>query len=307
MKKNKPVLVVLAAGLGSRYGGLKQLEPVALHGQLIIDYSIYDAKRAGFEEVIFVIRQEMESAFEETIGKRIGDNMKISYAYQELTDLPQGFTLPEGRTKPWGTAHAALAARKLISGSFAIINADDFYGAQAYQKIYDFLTKADSAFDHHGLVGYALANTVTEHGTVSRGICAVDENQNLVSVEECTYIEKGEITPRFSRDMGKTWESLPPETIVSMNLWGFAPSYLEEAEIQFAQFLANDADPLTKEFYLPTVADQLIAEKKASVSVLSSKDLWYGITYPQDRPYVMDALKALTQQGKYPENLWENT
>ncbi|MFI3253036.1 MAG: NTP transferase domain-containing protein [Eubacteriales bacterium] len=306
MMEKKPVLVVLAAGLGSRYGGLKQLEPVAGYGQLIIDYSIFDAKRAGFEEVIFVIRPEMESAFQETIQARIGDNMKITYAYQELNDLPENFSVPEGRSKPWGTAHAALAARRLISGPFAIINADDFYGAEAYQKIYDFLTSADSAENHHGLVGYALANTVTEHGTVSRGICEVDENNCLLSVVEYTHIEKGTQSPRFSKDKGETWESVPPETIVSMNLWGFASSYLKEAEIQFAQFLGNDADPLTKEFYLPTVADQLIQEKKATVSVLSSKDLWYGITYPQDRPYVMKALETLTAQGLYPENLWEN-
>lgn len=305
MKQEKPVLVVLAAGMGSRYGGLKQLEPVDNQGHLIIDYSIYDAKRAGFEQVIFIIRPEMEQAFAETIAQRIAGQMEIAYAYQNIQDIPEDCTLPQGRSKPWGTAHAALAARHLISGPFAIINADDFYGAQAYEKIFHFLTQEAKGENHHGLVGYALENTVTEHGTVSRGICSVSESGLLQSVVECTHIEKGEHCPRFTKDKGESWTDLSGDTIVSMNLWGFQRSYLIEAEHQFHAFLQGEGDPMTKEFYLPTVADQLICQGKAEVSVLSSQALWYGITYPQDRPLVMTALEKLRNQGDYPEKLWE--
>lgn len=298
----KPVLVVLAAGLGSRYGGLKQLEPVGSHGQLIIDYSIYDAKRAGFEEVVFVIRPENQEAFEETIGKRIGNHLKVTYAPQVVADLPQGYALPAGRTKPWGTAHAALCAGKFVSGNFAIINADDFYGAEAYVKIYDFL--AQTSGGQFGLVGYALKNTVTEFGTVSRGVCTVDENQKLLGVVEHTHIEKGDSCPRFTLDKGETWTDISGDSVVSMNLWGFTSAYLKDAQKQFQDFLDNDSDPMTKEFYLPSVADLMIQEKKAEVSVMTSKDLWYGITYPQDRPQVVEALAEFTKKGLYPENLW---
>lgn len=297
---NEAVLVVLAAGMGSRYGGLKQLEPVGAEGQLIIDYSLYDAKRAGFSQVIFVIREEMQSAFDETIGARVGEHMSLSYAYQRLEDLPEGFSLPQGRTKPWGTAHAALAAKAQIQSPFAIINADDFYGAEAYTKVYQHL----SSSQEHALVGYALENTVTEHGTVSRGVCKVSPQGYLETVVERTHIAQGELCPRFSLDKGASWEDIPGDCIVSMNLWGFQPSYLQEAESQFCQFLAGDGDPLTKEFYLPTVADQLISQGRGKVKVLSSQDLWYGITYPQDRPSVVEAIETMTKAGKYPEKLW---
>ncbi len=299
----KPVLLVLAAGMGSRYGGLKQLEPVGEHGQLIIDYSLFDAKRAGFEEVVFVIRPEMESAFEETISARIGGNMKLSYAHQVLEDLPEGFSLPEGRTKPWGTAHAALSARHLIKGSFAIINADDFYGKEAFQTVFDHLSTAKKG--EFALVGYELQNTVTEHGTVSRGVCAVDEHHTLLNVVERTHIKKGDSCPRFSLDKGETWEDLAGDSIVSMNLWGFDSSYLMDAQRQFQLFLETMADPLTSEFYLPSVADEMISQGKAKVSVLPCSDLWYGITYPDDRPRVVSALAEKTERGDYPSNLWE--
>lgn len=301
---NKPVLLVLAAGLGSRYGGLKQLEPVGDYEQIIIDYSIFDAKRAGFEEVIFVIRRENESAFQETIAKRVGSHMKIQYAYQDLSDLPEGFVLPEGRTKPWGTAHAALSARHLIQGHFAIINADDFYGAEAFQKMYQFLWKQGDTSNQYSLVGYLLKNTVTEHGSVSRGICTVDAENKLQTVTERTHIVKGEHCPRFTTDGGESWEDLSSNDIVSMNLWGYSKEFLSECEKQFASFLKNDSDPLTKEFYLPSVTDSLISQGNAEVSVLSSEEQWYGITYPEDRPLVVEAIARLTKEGKYPENLW---
>lgn len=299
----KPVLLVLAAGLGSRYGGLKQLEPVGEHGQLIIDYSLYDAKRAGFEDVIFVIRPEMEEAFRETIGARIGDKMNLSYAHQVLTDLPEGVSLPEGRTKPWGTAHAALAARAMVKGGFAIINADDFYGKGAFQAVYDHLSTAKEG--EFALVGYSLENTVTEHGTVSRGVCSVDEDGHLLKIVERTHIEKGQTCPRFSLDKGETWEELPGDSVVSMNLWGFDASYLMNAQSQFVDFLDNLREPLSQEFYLPTVADVMISQEKAEVTVVSCPDLWYGITYPEDRPRVEGAISAMTQAGDYPGNLWE--
>lgn len=301
-----PVLLVLAAGLGSRYGGLKQLESVSSHNQLIIDYSIYDAKRAGFEEVIFVIRPDTEEAFRETIGKRIGSKMKVRYAHQTSEDLPSGFLLPEGRTKPWGTAHAALAARDLISGSFATVNADDFYGASSYQKIFDFLQSTkDDTFYHYGLVGYALKNTVTEHGTVSRGVCVVDESNRLLKIDERTHIEKGTACPRYSLDGGTSWENLSEDTIVSMNLWGFSRSYLDEAYVGFQIFLKDMSDPLKSEYYLPTVASDLVKAGKAHITVLPSSENWYGITYPDDRPSVVEAIAQMTKEGLYPENLWE--
>lgn len=297
----KAVLLVLAAGMGSRYGGLKQLEPVGAEGQLIIDYSLYDAKRAGFEEVIFVIREEMQEAFDETIAKRVGSKLKLSYGYQRLEDLPQGYSIPQGRSKPWGTAHAALAARELISSPFAIINADDFYGAEAFVKVYDHLQQSSD----HALVGYALENTVTDHGTVSRGVCEISPEGYLQSVVERTHIASGTVCPKFSLDKGETWTDIAGDTIVSMNLWGFQESYLAEAQEQFTAFLEGSGDPLTKEFYLPSVADTLISQGRGKVKVLSSKDLWYGITYPQDRPSVVSAIQSMTTTGKYPKHLWQ--
>lgn len=302
----KPVLLVLAAGLGSRYGGLKQLDPVGSHNQLIIDYSIYDAKRAGFEEVIFVIRPEMEEAFQSTIAARIGKQMKISYAYQNLDDVPEGCTVPEGRSKPWGTAHAVLAARHLISGPFATINADDFYGASSYEAIFNFLSNtSDTEIAYqYGLVGYALKNTVTEHGTVSRGICQLDQQQHLIKIEERTKIEKGSDQPRYTLDDGENWIPLHEDTVVSMNLWGFTQSYLDEAYKGFRYFLNSLPFPEKSEYYLPSVADALITSKKAQVTVLPSREVWYGVTYPEDRPSVVEAIRRMTQVDQYPENLW---
>lgn len=300
----KPVLVVLAAGMGSRYGGLKQLAPMSDHGQLILDYSLYDAKRAGFEEVIFVIRPEMEEAFQETIGARVGNQLRLSYAYQTIEDLPQGYAVPTGRSKPWGTAHAALAVRHQVKSPFAIINADDFYGAQGYDSIFRFLSQEQDSPYGYGLVGYALENTVTDHGTVSRGVCSLTAEGYLATVVEHTHIAKGVTCPRYSLDKGQTWTDIDGGRIVSMNLWGFQPSYLKEAAQQFCTFLDTMSDPLTNEFYLPTVADTLIHEGKSQVTILPCKDKWYGVTYPQDRDEVVDALAKMTQEGKYPANLW---
>ncbi len=298
----KPVLVVMAAGLGSRYGGLKQLEPISDQGQLLIDYSLYDAKRAGFEKVVFVIRPEMEEAFEETIGARVKGQLEVVYAYQSLEDVPEGVIVPAQRSKPWGTAHAAMACRHVVQGPFAIINADDFYGAEGFRAVYEFLEKEDTNF---GLVGYALSNTVTEHGFVSRGICSVDAQGKLEQIVERTHIEAGESCPIFTEDGGESWEELPGDTIVSMNLWGFQQSYLEEAQRQWVAFHQDQENILKREFFLPTVADTMVRQGQVQVQVLPCSDSWYGVTYPQDRPCVMEAIAAMTQAGKYPSSLWQ--
>ncbi len=304
---NKPVLVVMAAGMGSRYGGLKQLDPVGGHGELIIDYSIYDARRAGFETVVFVIKPEIEADFKAAIGDRLSRVMDVRYVYQRLDDLPEGYAVPEGRVKPWGTAQAALAARGVVDGPFAVINADDYYGPEGFRAIYDYLlSHPDGDMYEYAMVGYLLENTVTEHGYVSRGVCVESGDNDLISVTERTRIEKGAACPRFTEDGGATWEDLPGDTIVSMNLWGFTRSYLDEAWARFPAFLdgALRDNPMKGEYYLPTVVSQLIAEGRARVKVLRSRDKWYGVTYQEDKPVVVKAIADMTAGGLYPENLW---
>ena len=304
---NKPVLVIMAAGMGSRYGGLKQLDPVGGHGQLIIDYSIFDARRAGFETVVFVIKPEIEAEFKEAIGDRVSKAMEIRYVYQRKEDLPEGYTVPADRTKPWGTAHAALAAREIVDGPFAVINADDYYGPEAYQKIYNYLsTHQDGDVYEYVMVGYLLKNTVTENGTVARGVCRETADHCLAQITERTKIEKGE-PPRYTEDDGKTWTELPGDTIVSMNLWGFTRSFLDEALARFPAFLDKTLaeDPEKGEYFLPTVVSQLIDEGKARVKVLRSQDKWYGVTYREDKPAVVAAIAEKTASGLYPDRLWE--
>ena len=305
---NKPVLVVMAAGMGSRYGGLKQLDPVGNHGQLIIDYSIYDARRAGFETVVFVIKHEIEDAFKAAIGDRLSRVMDVKYAYQDLTDLPEGYAVPEGRVKPWGTAHAILAARKVIDGPFAVINADDCYGPQGFKAIYDYLSAhpdREGCYEY-AMVGYLVGNTVTENGYVARGVCEEDEDGYLLKVTERTHIAKDGENARYTEDEGKTWVELPGDTIVSMNLWGFTKSFLTEAEARFPAFLdrALAENPLKGEYFLPSVVTQLLEEDKARVKVLRSHDKWYGVTYKEDKPMVVSALAEKTAQGLYPDDLW---
>ncbi|MCI8304282.1 MAG: NTP transferase domain-containing protein [Lawsonibacter sp.] len=304
---NKPVLVIMAAGMGSRYGGLKQLDPVGGHGQLIIDYSIYDARRAGFETVVFVIKPEIEADFKEAIGDRVSKVMEVKYAYQLKEDLPEGYSVPAGRTKPWGTAHAALAARGMIDGPFAVINADDYYGPAAYQEIYNYLsTHADGDLYEYVMVGYLLKNTVTENGTVARGVCEETADHFLTQVTERTKIEKG-APPRYTEDDGQTWITLDEDTIVSMNMWGFTHSFLDEALARFPAFLDKTLaeNPEKGEYFLPTVVSQLIDEDKARVRVLRSHDKWYGVTYREDKPAVMAAIAEKTAAGLYPDRLWE--
>lgn len=306
---NKPVLVVMAAGMGSRYGGLKQIDPVGGNGQLIIDYSIFDARRAGFETVVFIIKHEIEDSFKEAIGNRLSSVMNVKYAFQQLDILPQGYAVPEGRTKPWGTSHAILSAKNVIDGPFAVINADDYYGPEAFQIIYDYLSKntdQDGVYEY-AMVGYMLENTVTEHGSVARGVCVKNAEGYLDSVTERTRIEKTTTGARFTEDDGKSWENLPGDTVVSMNLWGFTHSFLGETEARFAAFLdgALKTNPLKSEYFLPSVVSQLIAEGKAQVKVLESRDKWYGVTYQEDKPVVVAAIAAKTAEGTYPDNLWE--
>ena len=304
----KPVLVVMAAGMGSRYGGLKQLDPVGAHGELIIDYSIYDARRAGFETVVFVIKHAIEETFKAGIGDRLSKVMDVRYAYQELDDLPEGYAVPEGRVKPWGTCHAILAARKVVDGPFAVINSDDYYGPEAFREMYDYLSTHEDrpGCYEYAMVGYLLGNTVTEHGHVARGVCVETADHFLRSVTEHTHIEKDGDNARSTRDGGETWEQLPGDTIVSMNLWGFTRSFLTEAEERFPAFLdrALKDDPVKGEYFLPSVVSALIGEGKARVKVLRSRDRWYGVTYHEDKPVVVSAIARMPQEGLYPANLW---
>ena len=307
--EKKPVLVVMAAGMGSRYGGLKQIDPVGPNGEIIIDYSLFDAKKAGFETVVFIIKKEIEKDFRESIGSRIPEGMNALYVFQNTADLPEGFELPEGRIKPWGTAHAVCAAREVIDAPFAVINADDYYGPDAFKVIFDYLSreKTGEKYDFT-MVAYELENTLTENGYVSRGVCTTDANDMLIDVTEHTHIEKdGDFGAKFTEDDGATWEALAPDSLVSMNLWGFTPDFVREAWNGFGAFLekAIRTNPLKAEYYLPSVVTDLINADKATVKVLHSGDRWYGVTYKEDKPKVVAALKRLHDIGTYPEKLWK--
>ena len=305
---NKPVLVVMAAGMGSRYGGLKQLDRIDENGHVILDYSVYDAHRAGFETVIFVIKPEHEELFRERIGNRMSRVMEVKYAFQRMEDLPAGYSVPAGREKPWGTAQAVLAARELVDGPFAVINADDYYGPEGFDEIYHYLLPHPDTpgMYEYAMVGYLLKNTVTENGSVARGVCTETASGYLHSVVERTKIMKGDRCPMYTEDDGLTWHDLCEDDIVSMNLWGFQRSYLEEAWAGFPAFLdkALEENPLKGEYYLPAVVSGLLSQHKARVKVLRSCDKWYGVTYKEDKPGVMEALKELREKGQYPELLW---
>ena len=299
---DKPVLVVLAAGMGSRYGGMKQLDPVGPSGQLIIDYSIFDARRAGFEKVIFIIRQEFEADFRKAIGDRLSRLMEVEYAYQSLDDLPVPYTAPEGRTKPFGTGQAVLSARNLIHGPFAVINSDDYYGPEAFRVMYEYLsTHADTQQYQYCMVGYQVKNTVTENGSVSRGVCVVGSDGMLESVTERTKIVQDKDGVIRYAD-GDGWVDLPGDTLVSMGIWGLTASFMQEAQDRFSGFLAESLpkDPMKCEYFLPTIISDLIGEGKAQVRMLHSTDKWYGVTYREDKPGVMAALARLTEEGLYP-------
>ena len=306
---NKPVLVIMAAGMGSRYGGLKQLDPVGNHDQVILDYSMYDARRAGFETVVFVIKPEIEADFRACIGDRVAKVMDVKYAFQRKDDLPAGYAVPPERTKPWGTAHAALAARNVVDGPFAVINADDYYGPEAFRVIYDYLLHHTDRPDcfQYAMVGYHLGKTLTDHGGVNRGVCRTNRDGLLESIDERLGIEKdGEGGGRFSLDGGETWTHLPGDTLVSMNFWGFQQSFLQEAQDRFPLLLrrALARHPEKGEVQLPVMVADMLDRGRAQVRVLSSGEKWFGVTYREDKPRVVEALREKTAAGQYPENLW---
>ena len=302
----KPVLVVMAAGMGSRYGGLKQIDPVGSHGEAILDYSVYDAHEAGFETIVIIIKEAIKKDFMETVGARLKKApVEIRYAYQELDKLPEGYTVPEVRTKPWGTSHAVLCAADVIDGApFAVINADDYYGKTAFKVIYNHLSQNPDA-GNYCMVGYELSKTVTEHGSVARGVCVTDASGNLIDIVERTRIEKQAGGIRFTED-GENWTDLADDTTVSMNMWGFNESFLKELKARFPAFLdkALVENPAKAEFFLPMTIGELLAEGKATVKVLNTPDQWHGVTYAADKPKVVAALRQKTQEGLYPDGLW---
>ena len=301
---HEPTLVIMAAGMGSRFGGLKQMTPVDEEGHFIIDFSLYDAYQAGFRRVAFIIKREIEQTFRETIGARMEKFFHVDYVYQELDRLPEGFAVPEGRKKPWGTAHAVACCRGVVEGPFAVINSDDFYGRGAYEAIYRFLTE-NKAPHHYAMLGYQLRNTVTEFGSVARGVCHVQDGM-LLDITERTKIFKRGQDAAYTED-GETFVPLSGDTQVSMNFWGFTPEILDEIWNAFPAFLAENlpVNPEKCEFYLPTFVGSRLAEKKVSVRVLPCMETWHGVTYKEDLDSVKSAIGALKREGKYPARLWE--
>ena len=304
----KPVLVIIAVGMGSRYGGLKQIDPVDQDGHIIMDFSIYDAKRAGFEKVVFIIKKAIEKEFKESIGNRVSQYMDVSYVYQELDTLPDGFEVPKGREKPFGTGHAILSCKGIVDGPFAVVNADDYYGVHAFRTMYDYLsTHADDDKYRYAMVGYILENTLTENGYVSRGICETDADGYLSGITERTHIEKRDGGVAFTEDDGANWTPISGQSIASMNMFGFTASMLKELESRFPAFLGKGLkeNPMKCEYFLPSVVGELIAEEKATVKVLKSTDRWYGITYKEDKEMVVEAIRKLKDEGVYPQHLWK--
>lgn len=305
----QPTLIIMAAGMGSRYGGLKQVDKITDAGEIILDFSLYDAMMAGFNRAVFVIKEENREIFREMVDERAGRFMEIEYAYQKLDDIPEGFTVPEDRQKPWGTAHAVLACRELINGPFVVINADDYYGPDAFVQIYDYLTthKDDDVYEYC-MVGYQLKNTVTENGHVARGVCELDDKGFLKKVTERTRIMHHGDSIAYTEDDGESWTPLADDTIVSMNFWGFSKSMMDELQNGLPAFLeqALAENPLKGEYFLPGVADRLVQEGKTRVKVLTSHDKWYGVTYKEDKEDVKNALQSMKDKGEhYPEKLWK--
>lgn len=299
----EPVFVIMAAGMGSRFGGLKQITPVDDQGHSIIDYSLYDAWKAGFRKVVFIIKHAIEEDFKNAVGTRMEQYFDVRYVFQEVDKLPEGFTVPEGRTKPWGTAHAIACAKDAIDGPFAVLNADDYYGANAIKTIYDFL-KEERQPSEHAMVGYLVRNTVTENGYVSRGVCTVEDGL-LKTVTERTHIEKRGNGAAYTED-GEHYVDLPGDTVVSMNLWGFQQELLEQFVGGFPAFLEENLpkNPLKCEYFLPSVANAQIQKGLGTVRVLPTEDVWYGVTYSEDLQSIKNAIRAMKEQKLYPEELW---
>lgn len=305
MEKMKPTLLVLAAGMGSRYGGLKQLDQVGPNGETIIDYSIYDAIQAGFGKVVFIIRHDFEAEFRKAVGDHYAKKIEVDYAFQSLDDLPASFKVPEGRQKPWGTGQAVYAARKVVKEPFAVINGDDFYGRSGYCQMAKYLSQAkDGAMADYCMCGFQMKNTLSENGSVSRGVCDVVDGK-LTKVVEHTTLERD---PAGSGVLSKMENGsvvkFTGEEIVSMNLWGFTPSLFDNLERLFIDFLSKRGNEMKSEFYIPSVADTLIREKLATVEVMTSKDSWFGVTYREDKEFVMNSIRELVAKGVYPEKLF---
>lgn len=304
----EPTLIIMAAGMGSRYGGMKQIEPVTDAGEIIMDFSLYDAMMAGFRRVIFVIKEEMEEGLKAYMAAGAGRHFEVAYAIQRLTDLPEGFVVPEGREKPWGTGHAVLACRNLVKGPFAVINADDYYGPAAFQKVFDFLAgEREVGWSDACMAGYLLGNTISEAGHVARGVCDVSKDGYLRHIVERTRIQRVEGEICYTENDGETWQPLPGDTPVSMNFWGYGLSMMEALAEGFGEFLQTTAveNPLKGEYLLPTITGKMIHQGKITVKVLPSPDRWYGMTYKEDKPLVTAALQSLKDKGLYPEKLWK--
>ena len=296
----------MAAGIGSRYGGLKQIDPVGPSGEIIIDYSIYDALRAGFKRVVFIIRKDIEESFREVVGRNVEPRADVEYVLQDLSDVPDSFSVPETRKKPWGTGHAVRSARGKLDGPFAVINADDFYGASSYGVLCDHLktAKDTDGVGDYCLVGYALWNTLSDHGHVARGVCSADDAGLLTAIHERTHIEKFGEEAKFSEDDGSTWQGVPRDALVSMNMWGFTPGYIDALEERFPKWLATNIGEARSEFFVPMVVGDMIADDAARVRVLPTDEKWFGVTYRPDAPAVQAAIRELVAKGVYPRNLW---
>lgn len=307
----EPTLVIMAAGMGSRYGGLKQMDPISSTGEIILDFSMYDAMMAGFNKVVFVIKKEIEEDFKKLIEGRADKFLNVEYAFQSLDDIPEGFSVPEGRVKPWGTNHAVFAARKLVDGPFCVINADDYYGPAAFQTMYEFLVKAQEEEDKRGtynycMVAYDIENTLTENGSVARGVCAKDKDGYLSRIDERLKIMWVDGKIGYTEDEGKTFTFVEEGTPVSMNFWGFTQSFMRETENGMPEFMEKAMkNPLKEEYPLPFTVQRLLNEGKATVKVLRSQDKWYGVTYKEDKEGVVNALQSMKDKGMYPEKLWK--
>lgn len=307
MAKNM-TLLIMAAGMGSRYGGMKQIDHMDDEGHKILDFSIYDAIQAGFDKAVFVIKKENQDVFRSEFGDRLNGHIKVEYAFQELSDIPVGFEVPADRAKPWGTAHAVRAARSIVKEPFAVINADDFYGRGAFEKAAGFLSSENKGSDisHYAMVGYELKNTLTENGTVSRGICRVSDEGLLEEVVERTKIRKTDAGAEYTEDDGKTWEALSVDSATSMNFWCFTPDFMDMTEKYFTEFMKENVpkDPMKAECYLPAVVSSMLTEGKCDVTVLKTSEVWHGVTYKEDKPALMEAIKEMKKDGTYPDRLW---
>ncbi|MBT8036774.1 MAG: NTP transferase domain-containing protein [Verrucomicrobiae bacterium] len=301
----EPTLLVLAAGMGSRYGGLKQMDPMGPNGETVLDYSVYDAIRAGFKRVVFIIREDFADAFREGVGARFENKIEVDYVFQKLDDLPEGFRVPEGREKPWGTTHAVRSARQAVTGPFAVINADDFYGADAYQRIASyFQTTADSTDgrSHYAMVGYHITKTLSDHGDVNRGICS-DNHGFLTDVEEVTEIKRADDGKIYGNSLDGSRREVPESAVASMNFWGFGHEFFAQIEDHFTTFLSEHGSEMKSECYIPTLVDELIRDNKADCKVLETTSSWFGVTYPDDKPFVVENIQKLIDAGDYPSPL----